>query len=182
MEIGAISFQPYIYNTNSLSKASLGKVSPISDDLLSQKTDFSGLASSEENINPLKKGETLHFDDLLEMQMQSGRNNAERIFGGAEDNLTVSENAAESMDDLLMQDIQTEETPISNAVTNSPLTENVSDVTSGVNILELVQGMREGTKTGMEQMNQMQSQQMTSGSSLYKMRQAAQAYSVYMAG
>lgn len=76
MTIGAISFQPYVYNVNAISQASMNKLSRISDNVLDKKTDFSGLV---ENENPLKKGQTLNFQDMLEMQMQRGRNNAARV-------------------------------------------------------------------------------------------------------
>lgn len=76
MTIGAISFQPYVYNVNAIGPASMNKLSKISDNVLDKKTDFSGLV---ENENPLKKGQTLNFQDMLEMQMQRGRSNAARV-------------------------------------------------------------------------------------------------------
>ena len=76
MTIGAISFQPYVYNVNAISPASMNKLSRISDNVLDKKTDFSELV---ENENPLKKGQTLNFQDMLEMQLQRGRSNAVRI-------------------------------------------------------------------------------------------------------
>lgn len=85
--VGAVSFQtyrPYIYNTNTISGSSLRKVKPIGDDLLASKTDFSGMAEEEQNINPLRKGETANFADVIAMQMQMGRMNADRIMKPAE--------------------------------------------------------------------------------------------------
>lgn len=82
MTIGAISFQPYVYNVNAISQASMNKLSRISDNVLDKKTDFSGLV---ENENPLKKGQTLNFQDMLEMQMQRGRSNAARVMKPAQD-------------------------------------------------------------------------------------------------
>lgn len=76
MRIDAVSFQPYVYNVNAISPASMNKLSKISDNVLDQKTDFSGLV---ENENPLKKGQTLNFADMLQMQMQRGRSNAARV-------------------------------------------------------------------------------------------------------
>lgn len=76
MTIGAISFQPYVYNVNAISPASMNRLSGISDNVLDKKTDFSGLV---ENENPLKKGQTLNFQDMLKMQMQRGRSNAARV-------------------------------------------------------------------------------------------------------
>ncbi|MDE7246841.1 MAG: hypothetical protein K2N43_03035 [Lachnospiraceae bacterium] len=78
MTIGAISFQPYVYNVNAISPASMNRLSRISDDVLDKKTDYSGLTQAE-NENPLKRGQTLDFQGMLEMQMQRGRGNAARI-------------------------------------------------------------------------------------------------------
>lgn len=89
---GAVSFQtyqPYIYNTNTVSGKSLSKVQPIGDNLLSSKTDFSGL-TKEENINPLGRGETAHFADVVAIQMQMGRMNAERVMKPAEKAVELS--------------------------------------------------------------------------------------------
>lgn len=81
MQVGAVSMampMPYVYNTNSVDRASLNKIKPIEDDLLEAKTDFSGL-TKEENINPLAMGETKDFAGVLDMQMQMGRMNAARL-------------------------------------------------------------------------------------------------------
>lgn len=85
--IGAVSFQtyrPYIYNTNTVSGNSLSKVRAIGDDLLASKTDFSGMTEEEQNINPLRKGETANFADVIAMQMQMSRMNAHRVMRPAE--------------------------------------------------------------------------------------------------
>ena len=82
MTIGALNaynFQPYIYNTNTVSAVSMNKLSKISDDVLDKKIDYSELTDEGKNINPLKKGQTLNFQSMLEMQMQRGQNNAARI-------------------------------------------------------------------------------------------------------
>ena len=84
MTIGAISFQPYVYNVNAISPASMNRLSRISDDVLDKKTDYSSLAEAE-NENPLQKGQTLNFQDMLAMQMQRGRNNAARIMKPAQE-------------------------------------------------------------------------------------------------
>ena len=76
--VGGYSFSPYIYNTNSVSSASLGKVQGIGNDLLSSKTDFSAL-TQEENINPLRKGESLDFAGIIGMQLQMSRMNEARV-------------------------------------------------------------------------------------------------------
>jgi hypothetical protein len=72
MRIGAVGASPYIYNTHSVSSASLNKIGAIGSDVTSGKTDFSGLTSVGENENPLKRGETKNFADVLGMQMQMG--------------------------------------------------------------------------------------------------------------
>lgn len=83
MRVGAVSggWQPYVYRTNAVNSSSLSKVRPIGNDLLASKTDFSGLTKEENNItvNPLKRGETANFADVLSMQMQMGRLNAQRV-------------------------------------------------------------------------------------------------------
>ena len=84
--IGAYSFQPYVYNTNNVSAASMNKLSKISDDVLDKKIDYSELTEEEnQNINPLKRGQTLDFQSMLEMQMQRGQNNAARIMRPAQE-------------------------------------------------------------------------------------------------
>ena len=81
MQVGAVSMampMPYIYNTNNVNRASMNKINPIEDDLLESKTDFSDLAK-EENINPLGIGQTKDFATVMDMQMQSGLQNAARL-------------------------------------------------------------------------------------------------------
>lgn len=88
MTIGALNTfnsQPYVYNTNTVSAASMNKLSRISDDVLDKKVDYSDLADESKNINPLKKGQTLDFQSMLEMQMQRGQNNAARIMRPAQE-------------------------------------------------------------------------------------------------
>lgn len=76
--IGAMPYMPYIYNTNTVTHASLNKISAINDDALASKTDFSNLTTGE-TTNPLKRGESLDFAGILSMQMQMGRMNAARV-------------------------------------------------------------------------------------------------------
>lgn len=83
MRIGAVGgaiYSPYVYNTNTVSSASLNKVKGISDDVLSSKTDFSGL-STQENTNPLGIGQSQDYAGIFDMQMQLSRMNEARIFG-----------------------------------------------------------------------------------------------------
>lgn len=88
MTIGALSAygsQPYVYNPNNVSSASMNKLSKISDDVLDKKIDYSELTDESKNVNPLKKGQTLDFQGMLQMQMQRGQNNAARIMKPAQE-------------------------------------------------------------------------------------------------
>lgn len=96
MTIGAVSFQPYVYTVNSISPASMNRLSKISDDVLDKKIDYSELASAE-NENPLKKGQTLDFQGMLEMQMQRGRYHASRIMKPAVEEGVQDGEAAEAV-------------------------------------------------------------------------------------
>ncbi len=82
--VSAYGYQPYVYNTNTVSAASLNKLSKISDDVLDKKIDYSELTDESKNINPLKKGQTLDFQSMLAMQMQRGQHNAARVMRQAE--------------------------------------------------------------------------------------------------
>ena len=94
MTIGAISFQPYVYTVNSISAASMNRLSKISDDVLDKKIDYSELAEAK-NENPLKKGQTLDFQGMLEMQMNRGRNNASRIMKSVKETAQAEEMTAQ---------------------------------------------------------------------------------------
>lgn len=104
MQIGAISgagYMPYIYNTNTVNKASLNKVSAISDDLLASKTDFSALTNGE-TTNPIKRGQSLDFAGIIDMQMQMSRMNASRVMKEPEKAEEVTQ-AAGVADDSISQ-------------------------------------------------------------------------------
>ena len=95
--IGAYNFQPYVYNTNNVSAASMNKLSRISDDVLDKKIDYSELSEEESrNINPLRRGQTLDFQSMLEMQMQRGQNNAARIMRPAQEPQKVEQETAQA--------------------------------------------------------------------------------------
>lgn len=81
MGIGAIglSFSPYIYNTNTLSANSMSRVKSVGDDVTKSSTDYSALTNDELNVNPLNKGESSNFVDILESQMAMSRMNAARV-------------------------------------------------------------------------------------------------------
>ncbi len=89
--LGAYGFQPYVYNTNAVSAASMNKLSKISDDVLDKKVDYSELADESKNVNPLKKGQTLDVQSMLQMQMQRGQNNAARIMKPTQESLKTEE-------------------------------------------------------------------------------------------
>ena len=100
MQVGAVGasyYQPYVYNTNSLNRASMNKIQGIGDDLLTSKTDFSALTDeTKQNVNPLKRGETADFAGLVDMQMQMGRMNASRLFGTEDFSPVTQSNEAET--------------------------------------------------------------------------------------
>ncbi|MCQ2082213.1 MAG: hypothetical protein MJZ11_11185 [Lachnospiraceae bacterium] len=79
MGIGAIGFQPYIYNTNTINRASMNRVKPVEDDVTKASTDYSALTDNSQNVNPLKRGESANFVDILESQMAMSRQNAARL-------------------------------------------------------------------------------------------------------
>lgn len=65
----AISYDPYIYNSRQVNSASLNAIKPISDDATEGGVDFSHVTSSQENINPLRPGQTADFAGILMSQM-----------------------------------------------------------------------------------------------------------------
>ena len=77
--MSAVQFRPYVYNANTVSAASMNRLSRISDDVLDKKIDYTELTDERLNENPLKKGQTLNFQDMLDMQMRRGQNIASRI-------------------------------------------------------------------------------------------------------
>lgn len=91
MRIGTVGFRPYIYNANAISSNSLSRISSIGDDLTSGKTDFSALEEAQKNKNPLRKGETLSFGDVLERQMWTGRQKASRFLKSSEGGESLQE-------------------------------------------------------------------------------------------
>lgn len=103
MYIGAVHFQPYIYNTNYINRNSMNKVSAISDDFASPKTDFSSLTNDALNENPLRKGETSNFADVFQMQFQKGQMNAERLFKPADSAAEFSSSQTSTQNPNVMQ-------------------------------------------------------------------------------
>ncbi len=84
MGIGAIAaYRPYIYNTNTLSAASLSPIKEIDDDDLTKRrlgTEDLQKASIE-NLNPLKQGESSDYQGILDSQFAQGMQKAAALFG-----------------------------------------------------------------------------------------------------
>ena len=95
--MSAVSFRPYVYNANTVNAASMNKLSRISDDVLDKKIDYSELADESLNENPLKKGQTLDFQGILDMQMRRGQNVAAKIMKPMEAEAGSVKNAAEEL-------------------------------------------------------------------------------------
>ena len=84
----------------------MNKLSRISDNVLDKKTDFSGLA---ENENPLKRGQTLNFQDMLEMQMQRGRSAAARMIKPAQETAQTQDAAVKFNRENAVNVVRTEQ-------------------------------------------------------------------------
>lgn len=130
MTIGAISFQPYVYNVNAISPASMNRLSKISDDVLDKKTDYSGLTQAE-NENPLRRGQTLDFRGMLEMQMQRGRSNAARIMKTGAQEETDETQAAEETQDAAVKFERTAANPVRNQETEATESVQAADANMG---------------------------------------------------
>lgn len=127
--LGAYGFQSYVYNTNTVSSASMNKLSKISDDVLDKKIDYSELTDESKNVNPLKKGQTLDFQSMLQMQMQRGQNNAARIMRPAEETQAAEEEKAQTFAASVVQ-FDKESAQAAEAVVNVN-TADMADVNSG---------------------------------------------------
>ncbi len=81
--IGSMAYDPYIYNTRQVSSASLNAIDRISDDATKGGVDFSSVNKAEEqvNINPLKKGESANFADILLSQMSMSQMRQAQLLG-----------------------------------------------------------------------------------------------------
>ena len=75
MQISAVGYLTYVYNTNYVSGRSLGKVKAIPEDVLDSKVDYTG----SENTNPLQPGTSKDFAGIVASQMAMGRMRAARI-------------------------------------------------------------------------------------------------------
>lgn len=170
MQIGALSFRPYIYNTNTLGAASMSSISPIDEDLLSSKTDYSSLTDESLNENPLRKGETGNFMDVLAMQMQMGRMNASRLMVQLEETSSSEEDFLQNMDQL-QDDLMQEAVGTKDAETIAfELTEDVGNLTMDGAVADMPEetfNMREDAA----QISEMLFQR-----NLFQMQRAAMAY------
>ena len=81
--------------SNTVSAASMNRLSRISDDVLDKKIDYTELTDERLNENPLKKGQTLNFQDMLDMQMRRGQNIASRIIRPMEEEAGALQGAEE---------------------------------------------------------------------------------------
>lgn len=175
MRVGSLGFAPFIYNTNMLSGSSLSKVSAIGDDLTSAKTDYSALTDASLNINPLGKGETANFIDILGMQMQMSRMNESRVM--------TSEDAPVSPESEMMQavDMRTEadmapaeQMEIQEALSPEELVSDVASLAdSAMDGAEATQDFQPVNR--MEELFSMQYDR-----NLYQMQRATEAYRVQM--
>lgn len=168
MTIGAVSFQPYVYTVNSISPASMNRLSKISDDVLDKKIDYSELAKAE-NENPLKKGQTLNFQGMLEMQMQRGRYHASRIMKPAAGGIMQEEAAIQADNET-----QTEAAKVWN--NNKAQTEAM---TAQADYFTQAQGTAPAAEVQTAAMN-MGSGNAGSDITNFRMQQAINAYEMFM--
>lgn len=162
MQIGAVGFEPYIYNTNSISRSSLGRVPGIEEDLVSSKTDYSDLADESLNENPLKKGETSGFMDVLQMQMHMGQMNASRLIKPIEETEELLQNKVTANPFAETQAIEEEQT-------TQTASEEVLEL-SDAEAAEDLKPADQAAEAGAAQVD----------FNLFKMQKAAEAYRVNM--
>ena len=107
----------------------MNKLSKISDDVLDKKIDYNELTDESKNINPLKKGQTLDFQSMLEMQMQRGQNNAARIMRPAQqaEEEETTQSSGATVTQFSQATAQTQEN------TTSAATENTANANSDNN-------------------------------------------------
>jgi hypothetical protein len=93
----------------------MSKLSKISDDVLDKKVDYSELTEEAQNENPLKKGQTIDFQGVLERQMQKGFQNAARVMKPAAQ-AQEAEDAVKTEAEAYAAETKEVETAESNAV------------------------------------------------------------------
>lgn len=82
MQIASLGYVPQIYNVNTVSRASMNPIAPISEDVTRSRVDFSGLiseAGNRQNQNPLRPGESANFADILASQFAMSAQNQARV-------------------------------------------------------------------------------------------------------
>lgn len=84
MRIGDVGFNPFVYNTNYINAQSMNRIAPIDNDVVTSGTDYTSLVDDLLNENPLQKGETANFADVLAMQFSMAKMNASRLIKPAE--------------------------------------------------------------------------------------------------
>ena len=99
MRIGGVGMSPYIYNSNMVSSLSMNKISAIPDDVTQQKIDYTDLLSEElENSNPLSRGQSRDFMEILSSQLSMSRYHQAKVM---KDTLPVTEeDASFAIDDM----------------------------------------------------------------------------------
>lgn len=105
MRISGIGAQPMIFNTNTVTSQSLDKIQGISDDVTSQKIDYSAL-NEEDNTNPLRKGTSANFMDILASQLAMSAQNASRVMKPEEAEEEAVASVMEDMQQEQMQNMQ----------------------------------------------------------------------------
>lgn len=176
MRIGAIAYQPYVYNTNTVSAKSLNRIGAIPNDATAGRTDFEELVNDQENINPLGKGESANFMDILSSQMAMSRTRSAMLLKPAasgEENAMASA-AAGAVADAAAGAVQQDGTTGKDAA--QAVSRIVSDQDAQQKAADeaLTIGDKESGAAG-SSMNETQENAMS-----YKMRQALDAYSMTM--
>lgn len=99
MQIGAVGYPSYIYNTNSVSAASMNRINGIPEDALESSVDYKSNTALAKNENSLRPGESRNFMDILSSQMEMGRANAARIM--QEDPFAAEETAVDAVAEVM---------------------------------------------------------------------------------
>lgn len=184
--IGIAGFQPYmIYNTNQLDRGSMNKIGAVPADVTTRKTDYSQLART--NSNPLGRGESANFIDILQSQMQMSQNNANRIMKPSELAMEMEpagDGMADSGMDAPWEEFPREITPrdsrsVQDQARMTAEANRVSDVTSGLEVTSMVQGTLEGAplKESSQHQEILRSDRLSDS---FRMRRAIKAYAFSM--
>lgn len=180
--MSAVHFRPYVYRANTVSSASMNKLSRISDDVLEQKIDYSELADERLNENPLKKGQTLDFQGILAMQMSRGQNIAARIMRPVESGAGAEQGAAADTASQMTAGMDTVAARRMNAGTDAA---DASRMTTGTDATEArfdVSGTEETSSA--DEMAVKQDAEAAAdaggGNINYQMQQALRAYEMFM--